>query len=75
MDKSKYEVDKVLAARGPGERRFYLLKYKGYGPEYKKWSPAQWYLCSDKIIEFCRAKGLADVSRRHGARRPKPAVG
>ena len=39
MDKSEYEVEKVLAARGPTEHRFYLLKYKGYGPEYNKWSP------------------------------------
>ena len=32
MGKSEYEVEKVLAARGPVEHRFYLLKYKGYGP-------------------------------------------
>ena len=31
MDKSEYEVEKVLAARGLAERRFYLLKYKGLG--------------------------------------------
>jgi len=36
MDMSEYEVEKVLAARGRVEHRFYLLKYKGYGPEYTK---------------------------------------
>ena len=41
MDKSEYEVEKVLAARGPVKHRFYLLRYKGYGPEYNKWSPEQ----------------------------------
>ena len=29
MDKSEYEVEKVLAARDSVEHRFYLLKYKG----------------------------------------------
>ena len=41
MDKSEYEVEKVLAAKGPVEHRFYLLRYKGYGPEYDRWSPDQ----------------------------------
>ena len=49
----------MLAARGPVEHRFYLLKYKGYGPEFNKWSPDQWCSCSDKITEYCRANGLA----------------
>ena len=59
MDKSEYEVEKVLAARGPAEHRFYLLKYKGYGPEHNKWSPDQWCSCSAKITEFCRENGVA----------------
>ena len=59
MDKSEYELEKVLAARGPAEHRFYLLKYKGYGPEFNKWSPDQWCSCSDKITEFCRENDLA----------------
>jgi hypothetical protein len=59
MDKSEYEVEKVLAARGPVEHRFYLLKYKGYGPDYNKWSPDHWCSCSDKITEFCSEIGVA----------------
>jgi hypothetical protein len=59
MDKSEYEVEKVLAARGPVEHRFYLLKYKGYGPEHNEWSPDQWCSCSNKITEFCREIGVA----------------
>ena len=46
-------------ARGPTEHRFYLLKYKGYGPEFNTCSPDQWCSCFDKITEFCRAKCLA----------------
>ena len=56
MDKSEYEVEKVLAARGPAEHRLYLLKYKGYGPEFNRWSPDQWCSCSEKITD---AQGLA----------------
>ena len=52
-------MEKVLAARGPAEHRFYLLKYKGYGPEHNKWSPDQWCTCSAKITEFCRENGVA----------------
>ena len=59
MDKAEYTVEKVLAARGPVEHRFYLLKYKGYGPKYNKWSPDHWCSCSDKITEFCREIGVA----------------
>ena len=29
MDNSEYEVEKVLAARGPAGHRFYLLNYEG----------------------------------------------
>ena len=36
MDKTEYEVEQVLAARGPAEHMFYLLKYKGYGPEFQQ---------------------------------------
>ena len=71
MDKSGYEIEQVLAARGPNEHRFDLLKYSG--PEFNKWSPDQWCACSDKIIEFCRAQGLAieDMVRKG----PNPLLG
>ena len=58
MDTHEYEVEEDLQARGPPEHRFYLLKYKGYGPEYNRWSPANWCTCTDRITDFCRAQGL-----------------
>ena len=39
VDKSECEVEKLLAARGPVEHRFYLLKCKGYGPEFQQVEP------------------------------------
>ena len=73
MDPYAYEVEEVLQARGPPEHRFYFLKYKGYGPEDNKWSPANWCTCTDKITDFCKAQGLAVEDTIPGG--PNPQLG
>ena len=61
QEKMDYPVEKVLDSRGPIEQRFYFLKYKGYGPEYNKWSSARWCNCSKKIAEFWQSKGMCEA--------------
>jgi hypothetical protein len=35
----EYEVDSILAHRGSGRGRAFLVRWKGYGPEHDTWEP------------------------------------
>jgi hypothetical protein len=35
----EYEVDSILAHRGSGRGRTFLVRWKGYGPEHDTWEP------------------------------------
>jgi len=49
-----YEVDKIVAVRGTGERRQYLVQWVGYGREYDSWEPRRWLVvdCPQAVEDF-----------------------
>ena len=55
----EYEVDRILAVKGTTAQRKYLVRWKGYGPEYDLWLPHN-NLHPDLINEFLLANGLYD---------------
>ena len=41
LPKGWYEVDRIVAHRGPPSKREYLMRWKDYGPDDDSWTPAK----------------------------------
>lgn len=63
QDEVFHGVDCVLAHRGTGRRKQYLVKWTGYGPECNTWEPAARFEadCPEAVAEYNRkrAPGVA----------------
>ena len=51
-----YEVDKIIAHRGSGTRRQYLILWKGYPLESSTWEPAREIDAPDALAEYHRSR-------------------
>ena len=59
LDSEKYEVNRVLEARGSPEHRFYLVSWKGYPNSENSWIPALWAEGAQKLVDqFWNNRGL-----------------
>ena len=56
-----YELDRILAARGSGNRSQYLVLWKGYPLESAAWEPARNLNAPDALAEFHRSVSLSGL--------------
>lgn len=58
----QWHVERILAKRGSGTRREYLVKWVGYPNEECSWEPRRNLNCPDLLAEFeARQQGLASM--------------
>jgi hypothetical protein len=56
----EYEVEEVLAHRGDGRVRRYLVKWLGYGPEHNSWEPVgNLENAPQKVADYLTKYGLS----------------
>jgi len=48
----EYEVENILKRKLVEGRIFYLVSWKGYGPEHNSWEPVRHLNCPEKIRAF-----------------------
>ena len=78
LEEDEYLVEKILARRGEGENREYLIKWKGWSSTFNGWEPQAHLMrhCMDEVAAF-DAK-CDEVARPRQARRqpaqPDPGV-
>ena len=53
----RYEVERILAHRGPAKRREYLIRWKGYGNDEDSWEP-RGYIDDGPLIHEYEAQVL-----------------
>ena len=69
-DDASYEVQRILAHRGAGEKREYLVRWKGYTSDHDSWEPLSNFNTREVIERYHAAKSL-----RAGQQRAKKSRG
>lgn len=55
-DENIYEVEKLLADKFIRRTRYYLVRWKGYGPTYDSWEKEENILCQSILEEYQESK-------------------
>ena len=63
-------MERILAHRGAGEKREYLVRWKGYTSDHDSWEPLPYFNTREVIERYHAAKGL-----RAGQQRAKKSRG
>ena len=73
LEEDEYIVEKILARRGEGENREYLIKWKGYSNAVNGWEPQAHLMrhCMDEVTAFDAQRDAAARSRKTGSKRPQ----
>ena len=67
-DDEEYEVERLLQRKLEKGHIFYLVRWKGYGPEEDSWEPVRHLNCPEKIQEFRRDYNQAKQKDRSRGR-------
>ena len=67
LAEDEYLVEKILARRGEGENREYLIKWKGWSSAYNGWEPQA------HLMRHCMDEVAAFDAKRDEAARPRQA--
>ncbi|HZL04120.1 MAG TPA: hypothetical protein VFE45_01635 [Coriobacteriia bacterium] len=59
---AQYHVERIVAQRGAGRRREYLIKWRGYSNEDCSWEPRSNLDCPELLAEFEEQQMLAALS-------------
>ena len=72
MEEDEYKVEKILARRGEGENREYLIKWKGYSSAVNGWEPQAHLMrhCMDEVAAFDAQRDAAARPRKESGRPP-----
>ena len=70
MEEDEYIVEKILARRGEGENREYLIKWKGYSSAVNGWEPQAHLMrhCMDEVAAFDAQRDAATRPRKESGR-------
>jgi hypothetical protein len=70
MEEDEYVVEKILARRGEGENREYLIKWKGYSSAVNGWEPQAHLMrhCMDEVAAFDAQRDAATRPRKESGR-------
>jgi hypothetical protein len=70
MEEDEYIVEKILARRGEGENREYLIKWKGYSSAVNGWEPQAHLMrhCMDEVAAFDAQRDAAARPRKESGR-------
>ena len=63
----QYEISGILEQKTEGERRYFLVSWKGYGPAANEWVAESEMNCEDLMAEFlARSSGGEHPSEHSG---------
>ena len=70
LAEDEYIVEKILARRGTGENREYLIKWKGYSSAVNGWEPQAHLMrhCMEEVAAFDAQRDAAARPRKNGDR-------
>lgn len=76
LEEDEYIVEKILARRGEGENREYLIKWKGYSSAVNGWEPQAHLMrhCMEEVTAFDTQRDAAARPRQAGGRPPRDST-